>query len=386
MSFFYILLSTIIFFNFNVSAIALRDYDQSPRNMMHLGQVISKYDKDNLVNLIRSFVKETRPTRVVGSEGHFKASQFIFDYIKKNTQADKSIVFFDEFSPDIDSAIKMYKDDLVTVQTSGAKIEKAELNRWQKFTSSRVNHLEKLRTIKGKNIIWEKKGTESPNEVIVIGAHYDTMAYDKKTLEIKPLIAQPGADNNASGVSLALALIEMLSELKLKKTVRVVFFDYQELGFLGSLDYATKLAQEMKTNKKIIGFVNLLMLGHDSKINDKTKSYGNMSAYFTTPSDSLEVSNLEKSLLEMLSKSGQEITPNITFKPIAQTFKNGDSVSFNRFQIPAITLTQNWEDDFNATRIHTSSDFVETLNLKTYYESFRYITAAVAAWALGMSL
>lgn len=366
-------------------AIALRDYDQSPRNISHLSSVISKYDKDILISLIRSFVKETRPTRVVGSEGHYKASQFIFDYIKKNTQSQKSIVFFEDFDPDIDDAIKMYKDDLSTVMTGGANVNKAELKRWQQFTNSRVAHLEKLRNIKGRNIIWEKKGSVNPEQIIVVGAHYDTMAYDKKTLEIKPLIAQPGADNNASGVSVALAMIEMLSELNIKKTVRVVFFDYQELGFLGSLDYAKKLSQEMKTNKNILGFINLLMLGHDSKLADKSKSYGNMSVYYSSVADdTVSTASEEKVLIDQFLASGKSIAPNVSFKAISQTFKNGDSVSFNKFQIPAITFTQNWEDDFNSERIHTSSDFVETLNFKTFHESFRYIAGAVSAWALGL--
>lgn len=379
-----LLLLAIASFQLDVCAIALRDFDQAPRTLSHLYQVVLKYDKDSLVNLIRNFIKETRPTRVVGSEGHYKSGQFIFDHIKKTTVTEKAYVVIDEFSPDIDHAISMYKEDLALVKTEGANINKAELKKWTEFTNSRVAHLEKLRSIKGKNVIWEKKGLSAPNEVLVIGAHYDTMAYDKKTLEIKPLLPQPGADNNASGVAAALALIELLSELKLQKTVRVVFFDYQELGFLGSLDYAKKLSEEVKSgNIKLHGFLNLLMLGHDSKLSDKAQAYGNMVAYYSSANDST-TTNDEKVLLDKLIASGKVTSTGVSFNPISKTFKNGDSVSFNKFQIPAITFTQNWEDDFNGARIHTSSDFVETLNLKTYYDSFRFVAGAVSAWALGL--
>jgi hypothetical protein len=47
--------------------------------------------------------------------------------------------------------------------------------------------------------------------------------------------------------------------------------------------------------------------------------------------------------------------------------------------IPAVTMTQNREGDLNP-RFMTSNDFVETLNINTYSNVFKYITSAVLAW------
>lgn len=372
----------LLFATLSVHAFALREYDQSPKNYFHLSNVINKYSKDDLVNLLREFVKETRPTRVVGSSGHFKAQEFIIDYIKKKTSESTSVLRIDEFVPNIDSAIKMYEDDLKSVTAPGVKIDKKELQKWTSFTQSRVAHLEKLRQTKGRNIIWEKKGSTSPNEVIVIGAHYDTMAYNKKTLEILPLANQPGADNNASGVAIGLSLIELLSELKIAKTVRVVFFDFQELGFLGSLDYATKLKEEINSGLKFESFINLLMLGHDSKLNDKEKQYGNMRVYYSLKDN--YTFNQEESFLNDFLKPSKTQNVGTQFQMISNDFKNGDSVSFHNLNLPSVTFSQNWEDDFNGQRIHTSNDFVETLNFKTYFENFRSIAFNSSAWALGL--
>lgn len=365
------------------SGFALRDYDQSPKNHSHLAQVISRYDKDELVGTLRSFIKDTRPTRIVGSEGHHKASQFIIDFIKKHTANKSTVTVVDDFVPHVDRAIKMYQDDLKTVQDAGDNVNKTELSRWVNFTNSRVSHLEKLRSQKGKNIVWEKKGSKFPNEVIVIGAHYDTIAYDKKTLTVLPEVSQPGADNNGSGVAMALGLIQLLSELKIERTVRVVFFDFQEFGFLGSWDYAKKLKDEVAKGLKLYSYVNLLMLGHDSKINDKSKRYGNMNIYISEAETVLY--DRERKIANEAMTLGGKASGNIKFDIKATEFKNGDVTSFKEFGLPGITFTQDWENDFNGNRIHTSSDFVETLNFKTFYGSFRFVGQFVSSWALNLS-
>lgn len=365
-----------------VNAYVLRDYDKKPRSSSHLARSIKKYEKDDLIKLLRSFVKETRPTRIIGSQGHFKSVDFVLNYIKENTNKDKELVVVDEFKPDVDQAIKMYQDDFDEMKKSGVKPGSADYKRFENFTNSQVLHLEKLRQQKGRNIIWEKKGSERPNEVIVIGAHYDTVAYDKKSLKMLPEVPQPGADNNGSGVSIALALIEVLSELQIKKTVRVVFFDFQEFGFLGSWDYAKKLKLEKQSGVDIKGFINLVMLGHDSKIKDKAQKYGNMKLYYS--SEGTPTYADEKALAKLLTAKGAQAISSVKFKPEAKNFPNGDNVSFIQNGIASLTFTQNWEDDFNGRRIHTSKDFVETLNFKTLYGSFVYITQAVSSWALNL--
>ena len=74
-------------------------------------------------------------------------------------------------------------------------------------------------------------GTTRPDEIIVIGGHYDTV------------FASPGANDNASGVAMLLALARRLHDAPLDRTVRVVFFVNEEYPFsfghqMGSRVYA----------------------------------------------------------------------------------------------------------------------------------------------------
>lgn len=379
----FILFCSVILLSLKAHSFALRDYDKKPRNLMHLQGVLKKYDKKDLIGNLREFVKETRPTRIVGSQGHHKTVNFVIDFINKRTNKAGELAVVDEFKPDIDQAIKLYKSDFEEYDklVKAKKIKKtADYQRYQNFTKSRIAHLEKLRNQKGRNIIWEKKGKVNPDKVIVIGAHYDTIAYDKKTLNILPNVAQPGADNNASGVAISLGLIEVLSEMELKNTVRIVFFDFQELGFLGSWDYAKKLKVEMNDGLELYSYVNLLMLGHDSKLRDKEKKYGNMRLYYSLPSSSTY--KKEREVVLDLTQRAKSTVSAIKFIPFSREFKNGDNTSFQNMGIPAITFTQNWESDLNDQKIHTSKDFVETLNFKTLYNSYLYIGQAVGSWAL----
>ncbi len=74
-------------------------------------------------------------------------------------------------------------------------------------------------------------GRERPQEVVVLGAHYDT-AEDA-----------PGADDNASGVAAVLELARLFAHAPQARTVRFVFFPNEEppsfaTGDMGSRHYA----------------------------------------------------------------------------------------------------------------------------------------------------
>lgn len=81
------------------------------------------------------------------------------------------------------------------------------------------------------NLIAERRGTVCPGEIVVVGAHYDTVPQS------------PGADDNASGVAVLLALARELAEAKPARTLRLVAFAneepiYFQTEFMGSLVYA----------------------------------------------------------------------------------------------------------------------------------------------------
>ncbi len=80
------------------------------------------------------------------------------------------------------------------------------------------------------NVIAELRGTERPDEVVVVGAHYD--AY------------YAGADDNSSGVAAMLEMARLASGKRFARTVRFVGFDLEEFGLVGSTRYVSAHPEE----------------------------------------------------------------------------------------------------------------------------------------------
>lgn len=82
---------------------------------------------------------------------------------------------------------------------------------------------------------------------ILIGAHYDTVP------------GTPGADDNATGVAVLLELARALAAEPARYPVRLVAFDMEEYGLLGSKQYAADLRQQGQALRLMI---SLEMLGY----------------------------------------------------------------------------------------------------------------------------
>jgi len=88
---------------------------------------------------------------------------------------------------------------------------------------------------RSRNIVGELRGTQHPDEVVVVGGHYD--GHD---------ISQAAADN-ASGVATVVETARLLALHwgVLKRTVRFVCFGAEEIGLIGSAAYVARHADEM---------------------------------------------------------------------------------------------------------------------------------------------
>ena len=114
-----------------------------------------------------------------------------------------------------------------------------------------------------KNIVAEIKGTEKPDEIIVIGAHYDSA----------PIAGCKGANDNASGVAATIALAKYFSDKPQKRTLRFVAFANEEPPFfwtkaMGSYVYAKSCKAK---NEKIIAMFTPETIGFYSDAADSQK-------------------------------------------------------------------------------------------------------------------
>jgi hypothetical protein len=97
------------------------------------------------------------------------------------------------------------------------------------------------------NVIGELPGTSTPENIYIIGAHYDHILGDR-----------PGGDDNASGTAAVLESARVLSQYQFESTIRFVGFNAEEDGLLGSNDYVHNFVITHGDN--IAGMANLDMI------------------------------------------------------------------------------------------------------------------------------
>lgn len=106
-----------------------------------------------------------------------------------------------------------------------------------------------------RNVVATIHGSESPGEVVLVGAHYDSRNARLGDAEGEA----PGAVDNASGTAALLEIARAVAADRPGRTVRLVAFSGEEQGLIGSRAYA-KAAKDEGMN--IVLMVNLDMIGH----------------------------------------------------------------------------------------------------------------------------
>jgi Zn-dependent M28 family amino/carboxypeptidase len=104
------------------------------------------------------------------------------------------------------------------------------------------------------NIEAEIQGSDRPDEIVIIGAHYDSVE------------GSPGANDNATGAAAVIALARLHAGEKRSRTVRFVEFVNEEPPYfqsskMGSLFYARRCR---KRGEKIVAMLSLETIGYYS--------------------------------------------------------------------------------------------------------------------------
>jgi Zn-dependent M28 family amino/carboxypeptidase len=112
----------------------------------------------------------------------------------------------------------------------------------QRFTATAGNQ-----SISSANIVAVKKGTSS--QEIIVGAHYDSTD------------AEPGADDNASGVAVMLEVAKLVLGTTTPYTIRFIAFGAEESGLLGSYAYLNQMSQDELQNVIVMVDLDSLVAG-----------------------------------------------------------------------------------------------------------------------------
>ena len=108
----------------------------------------------------------------------------------------------------------------------------------------------------GKNIEGTLIGKSSPNRIVIVCAHYDSV------------FISPGADDDGSGVSAVLTIAKVMSQHTFNSTVKFVLFSGEEQGRLGSHEYAK---EAYENGEDIAGVITLDGIGYAVSSEDGSK-------------------------------------------------------------------------------------------------------------------
>jgi Zn-dependent M28 family amino/carboxypeptidase len=269
-------------------------------------------------NLAQTFYKHDKylssdklEGRFVGTKGNNDAAAYIKKYFKKYGLQKFNDTYDQPFKVFVKEGINKMKSDSVSTQNVFGFIEGSD---------------EKLK-----------------NEFIVIGAHYDHWGWGGKGSGSKKkdtIAIHNGADDNASGVSALLCILEEVSKLKIKPKRSIIFISFsgEEEGLLGSKYFVNHLPVKKEAVKVML---NMDMVG---RLNAEKQIY--MGGAGTFPNG-----------VELMKKLGD----NSGLNPVvfAGDVGGSDHVSFYKASISAIGFHTGGHPQY-----HTPEDDIELINFQ----------------------
>ena len=212
--------------------------------------------------------------------------------------------------------------------------------------TTRVDELSIDGYLGGSNIVATRLGSSRPDEIYLLGAHYDSAH-------------NGGYADNATGVAALMEAARVLAFVDCEATMVLVAFDAEEFGLRGSHRFAHAAIQQ---GDDIRGVLNLDMIGHNHAGNDR--------AWVGRIGDPASVSEaLQADVLAAVERYAENITA------IGGILGSSDHAAFDVpgvREFPAVQFTEERDPD-NSNRpfnpnYHQASDHDQTPgNVDTAY-------------------
>jgi Zn-dependent M28 family amino/carboxypeptidase len=208
-----------------------------------------------------------------------------------------------------------------------------------------------------RNIEVDLYGRDKRQEIIVVGAHYDTRWLT------------PGADDNASGVAGLIEIARSLSNKRFPRTIRLIAFANEEVPSykrdeMGSM-YSAK--RSYSRSELIIGMIALEMIGYYSNENGSQRYPEVLQKFYPDTGNFIAfVSNLSSRDFQLRAISyfrDLEIFPSeglVAPEWIERDIRRSDHASYWYYDFPAIMVT---DTSFYRNRnYHAAGDRFDTLD------------------------
>jgi len=218
-----------------------------------------------------------------------------------------------------------------------------------------------------KSVEAELRGGTRAAEIVVVGAHYDT-------------VSTPGADDNASGVAGVLELARLLAGRSLPRTVRFVAFVNEEPPFfwrdtMGSRVYARRCRER---GENIVGMLSLEALGCFSDAEGSQKYPPPFSAFYPSRGNfisfvgNLSSRGLVRRCLDSFRRHARFPSEGLAAPGQIQGIGWSDHWSFWQEGWPAVMVTDT--ATFRNLNYHTDGDTPEKLD----YDRMARVVAGLA--------
>jgi len=177
------------------------------------------------------------------------------------------------------------------------------------------------------NVVGELTGTMTPENIYIIGSHYDHLEGD-----------MPGGDDNASGTAGVLEAARVLSQFQFASTIRFICFNAEEDKQIGSKDYVSK--HVIQNAEKIVGMINIeMILRPGSDVNPHTVIDAELEAQSKHPPSVA----LAREFLQAASDYAPSLIVNDTIIDCEST---SDNDAFLNNGYPAFLVLENSLPDF----------------------------------------
>ena len=226
-----------------------------------------------------------------------------------------------------------------------------------------------VETIPCHNLEIEIRGASRPDEILIVGAHYDSVP------------ETPGADDNASGVAALLSIARALRGTRPARTIRLVAFVNEEPPFfkserMGSWIYANR---SHGRGERIVGMLSLETIGYyDAR--PGTQQYPEpLSTRYPSTGDFIAFAGnvasraLVHDAIASFRRHARFPSEAATLPQLIEEIGWSDQWSFWQFGYPALMVTDTAL--FRNPHYHRPSDLPHTLD----YDRLARVTAGLVA-------
>ncbi|MBC7348503.1 MAG: M20/M25/M40 family metallo-hydrolase [Candidatus Aminicenantes bacterium] len=224
------------------------------------------------------------------------------------------------------------------------------------------------------NVVAIKKGRAVSERIIIVNAHYDTIAVSKdRKFHYEDVNTEaPGANDDASGVAAMLEMARIVAPLETEATIHFIAFSGEEQGLVGSTLYARKMKQQGKNVEAVLTMDMISNIKAGNGYIDSTR----VRVFSDDPNDSPS-----RELARYVKRVAEQVYPSFEVNLIyrADRFgRGGDHTPFVQEGYPGIRFTEARE---NYSIQHTPLDTMENLSVPYCADVTRVVLASLLSLA-----